>query len=225
MKRMKCNLSQRFEVVLDSDLIDRVGEELSGIVKPGKVMIVADEAVAGLFGGRVKTSLEAAGFEASVFPFAQGENSKTLKTVEQLAAALSDGLFSKSDLIVGLGGGVAMDLAAMTAMLYYRGTRRAFIPTTLTAAIAAAIGGKIGIDGNGVKNLLGGFRQPVGVYVDTKILSELKRSVFMQGMAEAVKYAFVGDKKLFARLVEGQFDLEDMVAALYPPEIRVRQRR
>ena len=114
---MKCNLSQRFEVVLDSDLIDRVGEELSGIVKPGKVMIVADEAVAGLFGGRVKTSLEAAGFEASVFPFAQGENSKTLKTVEQLAAALSDGLFSKSDLIVGLGGGVAMDLAAMTAML------------------------------------------------------------------------------------------------------------
>lgn len=51
---MKCNLSQRFEVVLDSDLIDRVGEELSGIVKPGKVMIVADEAVAGLFGGRVK---------------------------------------------------------------------------------------------------------------------------------------------------------------------------
>lgn len=132
--------------------------------------------------------------------------------MEQLAAALSDGLFSKSDLIVGLGGGVAMDLAAMTAMLYYRGTRHAFIPTTLTAAIAAAIGGKIGIDGNGVKNLLGGFRQPVGVYVDTKILSELKRSVFMQGMAEAVKYAFVGDKKLFARLVEGQFDLEDMVA-------------
>ncbi len=211
MKRLKFNLSEKYEVVLDENLLDRLGEELALVAKPCKVMVVSDDCVKELFGDRVEAALSVGGYETHFYTFPQGEGAKTLATVASLAATLSDHLFTKADLIVGLGSGVATDIAAMTASLYYRGMRHVFVPTTLTAAIDAAIGGKIGINENGVKNLLGGFYQPIGVYVDTQILSELKRSVFMHGMAVAIKYAFVGNKKLFDYLKTGKIDLEEVV--------------
>jgi len=104
--------------------------------------------------------------------------------------------YSRSDVIVSLGGGVTGDLAGFTASAYLRGIRYVQIPTTLLAQIDSSVGGKTGVNLPEGKNLAGAYYHPDAVYIDTDVLTTLKKEDFADGMAEMIKYAMIKDEAL-----------------------------
>ena len=105
--------------------------------------------------------------------------------------------FTRTDIVVSLGGGVATDMGGFAAATFLRGIKVVQIPTSLLAMADAALGGKTGIDLPQGKNLAGAFHQPSMVIEDTDCLSTLPSEVFTEGMAEVIKYAFIMDKDLY----------------------------
>jgi 3-dehydroquinate synthase len=156
----------------------------------GRVAVIADRLVADRHLERVLEGLEIA---TMALPFPPGEESKSLQQVEQLYDGLAQARIARRDLIVTLGGGVAGDLGGFAAATWMRGVRFVQMPTTLTSAIDASIGGKTGINHPAGKNLIGAFHQPVAVVIDTDFLSTLAQRDYVAGLGESVKHAVIRD--------------------------------
>jgi 5-deoxy-5-amino-3-dehydroquinate synthase len=130
-------------------------------------------------------------FEVSVIP--DGEDGKTLATVETLTRAFTRHGLSRADAVVAVGGGIVTDVAGFAAATYHRGTAYVNVATTLLAQVDAAIGGKTGVNLPEGKNLVGAFWQPDAVLCDTETLSTLSPREWACGRGEMAKYAFLGD--------------------------------
>ncbi len=131
------------------------------------------------------------GLDQSVFTVADGEEAKSLSEVERLCRAMSRAGFTRSDVIVAVGGGVVTDLAGFVAAVYHRGMGYISVATTLLAQVDAAIGGKTGVNLPEGKNLLGAFWQPHAVLCDTETLSTLPPRELRSGWGELAKYHFL----------------------------------
>jgi len=129
-----------------------------------------------------------------------GERTKNLRTVEGIYEHLLDIETDRHTVIVGIGGGVVCDIAGYAAATFKRGTGLILVPTTLLAQADAAIGGKNGVDFKGFKNMIGTFKQPDKIIIDTVFLETLDRRNFNNGAAEVIKTAIIGDKELFKLL-------------------------
>lgn len=132
------------------------------------------------------------GVEQRMFLVGEGEEAKSLSTVEELCRQFAQFGLSRADLVVGVGGGVVTDVAGFAAAVYHRGVAVAHLATTLLAQVDAAIGGKTGVNLPEGKNLVGAFWQPVGVVCDTEVLATLPAREYKSGMGEMAKYAFLG---------------------------------
>jgi 5-deoxy-5-amino-3-dehydroquinate synthase len=141
------------------------------------------------------------------FELGPGEEAKTLASVEALCRAWSRWGLTRSDVVVGLGGGVVTDVAGFAAAVYHRGVAVAHVATTLLGMVDAAIGGKTGVNLPEGKNLVGAFWQPVGVVCDLDALATLPPRELRSGHGELAKYHFLTDADL-----DG-LDLEARVAA------------
>jgi 3-dehydroquinate synthase len=126
-----------------------------------------------------------------------GEKSKTLVTVQSVYEQLLHAEIDKTDLILGIGGGVVCDLAGFVASTYMRGVHFGFVATTLLAQVDASIGGKNGVDFESYKNIVGVIKQPEFVICDLNMLETLKRKEYIGGIAEVIKYGAIMDKDLF----------------------------
>lgn len=131
-----------------------------------------------------------------------GEHSKSLQFTEDLIARLAELGADRSSLILGIGGGMVSDLAGFVASLFMRGVDCGFVSTTLLSQVDAGIGGKNGVNVNGIKNIAGTFSQPKFVISDPVFLSTLSRDQYRSGLGEMVKYGLIGSKGLFIRLEE-----------------------
>ncbi len=169
-----------------------------GDATPATVAVIAPAAVADL-ADRVEAVLAPRARVGRV-TVPDGAAAKTLVTVGQVVLALEGLGVGRGDAIVAVGGGSTTDLAGFVAATYLRGVRVGYVPTTLLAAVDAAVGGKTGIDVGG-KNLVGVFRHPDRVVIDLDVLDALPADLRRQGMAEALKAGFVADPDLVA-LVE-----------------------
>lgn len=123
------------------------------------------------------------------------EAAKTVRTAEMAYERLAEANLGRDDVIVGVGGGAATDLAGFVAATWLRGVECVLVPTTLLAAVDAAIGGKTGVNVAG-KNLVGAFWHPSRVAVSLRILEELPEELLREGAAEAVKAGFIADPRL-----------------------------
>ena len=125
-----------------------------------------------------------------------GERAKTPETLvgcwERLAAAG----FTRSDVVVGLGGGATTDLAGFVAASWLRGVRYISVPTTVLAMVDAAVGGKTGINLSAGKNLVGAFHEPSAVLCDLDLLTSLPAEEISSGLAEVVKAGFISDERI-----------------------------
>ncbi|MBM2816468.1 MAG: 3-dehydroquinate synthase [Ignavibacteria bacterium] len=130
-----------------------------------------------------------------------GEKSKNLSTIEQLYSLFLDMGVVRSSLIIGIGGGVALDIVGYAAATYYRGIRCGFIATTLLAQVDAAFGGKNGINYDKYKNIIGSIHQPEFVLCDFKFLETLPEQELKNGFAEIIKSSLIGNAKLFDFLI------------------------
>ena len=147
------------------------------------------------------------GLDQHVFTVADGEEAKSLATVERLCREMSQAGFTRSDVVVAVGGGVVTDLAGFVAAVYHRGVRYVSVATTLLAQVDAAVGGKTGVNLPEGKNLVGAFWQPHAVLCDTETLATLPPREMRSGRGELAKYHFLTGDDLDA------LDTDERIAA------------
>jgi 5-deoxy-5-amino-3-dehydroquinate synthase len=133
-----------------------------------------------------------AGVEQRQFVLGPGEESKNLRSVEDLCRGFAEWGLHRADVVVAVGGGVVTDVAGFAAAVYHRGIAVIHVATTLLGQVDAAIGGKTGVNLPEGKNLVGSFWQPEAVICDTDTLATLPPREYRSGLGEMAKYAFLG---------------------------------
>lgn len=201
MESIAVALAQKtYEISIAPGNLERLGEKCRALGLGGKIMVVSNPAVFGLYGARTIAALEQANFQVSYCELPDGERYKTLKSIETIHDfALEQGL-DRSSTLVALGGGVIGDMTGFAAATWLRGINVVQVPTTLLAMVDSSIGGKTGVNHPKGKNLIGAFHQPRLVLTDPQVLATLPEREFRAGMAEVIKYAIIGDPELFDRL-------------------------
>ena len=142
------------------------------------------------------TTLRDLDAELHVFEVPDGEDGKNVETIAKLWNWLGAAGFTRSDLIVGIGGGAITDLAGFAAASWLRGLDWIAVPTSLAGMVDASVGGKTGINSDYGKNLIGAFHSPIEVIIDTNFLSTLADRDIAAGMAEVIKCGFIADQAI-----------------------------
>ncbi|MBX9787598.1 MAG: 3-dehydroquinate synthase [Pirellulales bacterium] len=161
------------------------------------VVIVTDRNVAAPYAAAVAGSLRTAGLKVNLEALEPGEATKSIATAERLWNRLLALGADRRTLVVAVGGGVIGDVAGFAAATFARGLAFVQVPTTLLAQVDSSVGGKVGINLPGAKNMVGAFWQPRGVLVDTAVLESLPASEYRAGLAEVVKYGVALDSHFF----------------------------
>ena len=197
MKTLRVNHGgEGYDILISSGALDRAGELLS---LDRRVLIVTDEGVPEACWKRVAAACPQA--TAVVLP--AGEKSKTLQSAERLLRAMLEADFGRGDCVAAVGGGMIGDLAGFAAASYMRGIDFYNLPTTLLSQVDSSIGGKTGVNLDGVKNIVGAFYRPKKVIIDPEVLSTLPPRLRAEGMAEAVKMAVTSDAALLRDIETG----------------------
>jgi len=193
----------KYEIRIGPGLIRQIGEAGRRAIGPAgrRAALISNRRVFDLFGEKVLRALRSSGFDVSVWLMKDGEQHKSIRSLEQALTFLSKSGLERNDVVIALGGGVVGDLAGFAAATYLRGLAFIQVPTTLLAQIDASVGGKTGINTVTGKNLVGAFHQPSLVLIDTDTLQTLPQRELTAGWCEAIKQGAVGDRKLFDRTV------------------------
>jgi 3-dehydroquinate synthase len=138
--------------------------------------------------------------EAEIIELESGEDKKTLETCLQVWGALTDTGADKKSLIINLGGGVISDLGGFVASTFKRGIDCINIPTTLLSMVDASVGGKTGVDFEGIKNHIGTTNEPKGIFVNPSFLETLSDRQITNGYAEVIKIALIADADFWKEL-------------------------
>jgi 3-dehydroquinate synthase len=185
-----------YDVVIGADL----HAELADLLGAADRVAVIHAAPLAAVAERVRAAL--AGRQVELIEVPDGEAAKTLSVAGRCWDALGSAGFTRSDAIVGVGGGAVTDLAGWVAAAWLRGVRLVQVPTTLLGMVDAAVGGKTAINTAAGKNLVGAFYPPAGVLCDLATLATLPRVDYVAGLAEIVKAGFIADPVILD-LIEG----------------------
>ncbi|MCS0639716.1 3-dehydroquinate synthase [Streptomyces sp. LP05-1] len=179
-----------YEVLIGRQLL----AELPGLIGPRakRVAVIHPEALAET-GEALRADLAAQGYEAVAVQVPNAEEAKTAEVAAYCWKALGQTGFTRTDVIVGVGGGATTDLAGFVAASWLRGVRWIAVPTTVLAMVDAAVGGKTGINTAEGKNLVGAFHPPAGVLCDLAALDSLPVHDYVSGLAEIIKAGFIAD--------------------------------
>ena len=164
-------------------------------------LVVTDENLAGLAGGFVE-ALAGVEIASSLEVLPAGEASKSLERASRLFDRLVAMKADRHTCVVAVGGGVVGDLAGFAAATYARGLPLLMVPTSLLAMVDSSVGGKVGVNHPGAKNVIGAFHQPSGVWIETDTLASLPPRELRCGLAEVVKYGVILDAGFFEYLEE-----------------------
>lgn len=214
MKTIRIDASKQYQVHIGHDLLCQAGKFLSELFVPGKAAIISDSNVYPLYGQTLSESLQRAGFTVYSYAFPAGEAQKNGHTYLNIVNFLAENKFTRSDVIIALGGGVTGDMAGFAAATFLRGISYVQIPTTLLAMVDSSVGGKTAIDLAAGKNLVGCFCQPSLVLCDLTTLNSLPEDIFRDGCAEIIKYGVLYDPQLFDHLSQNglNFDRNYVIA-------------
>ncbi len=190
----------RYDVVVGRGILARADELVPELPRAEKAFVVADATVAERYLAPLATALERRGLQTVHLGVPAGEEAKTLETMSALHRQLAIQEAHRDDVVVALGGGAAGDLAGFVAATYMRGVRFVQVPTTLTAQVDAAIGGKTAVNLPQGKNLVGAFHQPAAVLADVDTLSTVTDRDYRSGLAEVAKYGLTLDLALLEAL-------------------------
>ena len=177
-----------YPVIIDSDWKIELSKLLKG---RNKAAVIVSEKMQDSVKDLIGTDAE-----VMIFPIPDGESGKSSVTLNRIWDWLGAAGFTRSDLIVGIGGGAVTDFAGFAAASWLRGIDWIAIPTTVAGAVDAAIGGKTAINSEYGKNLIGAFHSPIAVIVDTSWFKSLSDRDFAAGLAEVVKAGFISDGKI-----------------------------
>lgn len=170
--------TEPYEVLVGRQLLG----ELAGLIgeKAKRVAVIHPEALAET-GDALRADLAEQGYEAVAIQVPNAEEAKTAEVAAYCWKALGQSGFTRSDVIVGVGGGATTDLAGFVAATWLRGVRWIAVPTTVLAMVDAAVGGKTGINTAEGKNLVGAFHPPAGVLCDLAALDSSRSTTTSPG--------------------------------------------
>ncbi|MYV73324.1 3-dehydroquinate synthase, partial [Streptomyces sp. SID1046] len=196
-----------YDVLVGRQLLGELGSLIG--TKAQRVAVIHPEALAST-GEALRDDLAEQGYEAVAIQVPNAEEAKTVEVAAYCWKALGQSGFTRTDVIVGVGGGATTDLAGFVAASWLRGVRWVAVPTTVLAMVDAAVGGKTGINTAEGKNLVGAFHPPAGVLCDLAALDSLPVNDYVSGLAEIIKAGFISDPVILD-LIE-----EDPAAARTP---------
>jgi len=189
--RIRVDLGERgYDVVVGDGAVAGLADVLAG---RRRAALVTQAAIPGAFADGVRAACDRAGVAHETFLMGEGEDHKTLTTIDDLCRRFAQWGLLRGDVVIALGGGVVGDTAAFAAAVYYRGIDVVQVPTTLLAMVDSAIGGKTGVNLPEGKNLVGAFHQPLVVLADPGALTTLSDREYRCGLGEIAKYALMGD--------------------------------
>ncbi|WP_100835263.1 3-dehydroquinate synthase [Kitasatospora fiedleri] len=179
-----------YEVLIGHQLLG----ELAPLIGPKakRVAVIHPEALEAT-GEAVRADLADQGYEAIALQVPNAEDAKSAEVAAYCWSVLGQTGFTRSDVVVGLGGGATTDLAGFVAATWLRGVRWISVPTTLLGMVDAAVGGKTGINIAEGKNMVGAFHPPAGVLADLDTLETLGKHDYVSGLAEVIKAGFIAD--------------------------------
>jgi 3-dehydroquinate synthase len=216
----------QYPIVIQTGLLADIGTaaEMHGLT--GHTLVITNTDIATLYGEAVVHALP----NASLAIMSDGEQYKTLATVEALYGDMVKAGLDRGSTVIALGGGVVGDTAGFAAATYMRGVRLVQIPTSLLAMVDSSVGGKVGVDLPQGKNLAGAFKQPERVLIDPTVLRTLPERELRCGMAELIKHGLIADTSLVdsaVRLFKHEIGSDDFLAdlaAMLPAAIQVKIR-
>lgn len=180
-----------YQVLVDAFLFSR-DDWLSCVSFPSsRGVLLTNDRVGELHGEKVRAFFARRGYEVHTVVIPDGEEHKTLRTVEEVYHQLLALDLDRKSFLLTLGGGVVTDLGGFVASTFLRGIAYYQIPTSLLSQVDSSVGGKTGVNLEEGKNLIGTFYQPSGVFVDLSFLDTLPEREYREGLAEVVKAAFL----------------------------------
>ena len=188
--------SNYYPIIIGNNSIESLSKEISKrFPKSKKIAIIIDNKVPRKFTIKIKKKLKR--FQVFIFYISASEKIKNLQQSNYFMDKLFNLNFNRSDILIGMGGGIVGDLTGFVASIYKRGINFINIPTTLLAQVDSCIGGKTGVNSKFGKNLIGSFYQPNLVLIDISFLKSLSNREMICGYAEILKHAIIYDLKFF----------------------------
>ncbi|HEX2073480.1 MAG TPA: 3-dehydroquinate synthase [Geodermatophilus sp.] len=210
MRRVQVPGDKPYEVVIGPGAAAELGLVLAGT---SRAAVVHAPPLAAVAGAAVET-LQTAGVAAEAVVVPDGEAAKTAEVAARCWEEFGRLGLTRSDAVVGIGGGAVTDLAGFLAATWVRGVRVVHLPTSLLGMVDAAVGGKTGINTGAGKNLVGAFHPPAAVLADTDVLAGLPEAEFRSGLAEVVKCGFIADAAILDLLAadpSGRADTAELI--------------
>lgn len=195
---------QSYDITIERGALSRAASLLN---LQRRVLIVTDSGVPVQYAQAIAEQCQS----PVIVTIEQGEGHKSLSSFERLCRTMLQENFTRKDCVVAVGGGVVGDLAGFAAASYMRGIDFYNVPTTLLSQVDSSIGGKVAVNFEGLKNILGAFYQPSAVLIDPDTLSTLDARQVASGMAEVIKMAITFDADFFATLETEQLPIEEIL--------------
>ena len=193
------SLNHNYSIIIGNNTLNFLPKKINSLCpRTKKIAVIIDSNIPIKFKKIIKDKLKR--YDLLILPFIASEKNKSMKKIDFYLNKILSKNFNRSDLTIGLGGGITGDVAGFTASIYKRGINFINIPTTLLAQVDSAIGGKTGVNSNKGKNLIGSFYQPKLVISDTSFLNSLSKKEMICGYAEILKHSIIKDKKFFGWL-------------------------
>jgi 3-dehydroquinate synthase len=210
MERITVNLGERsYPISIGAGLFDDPAQ-LSFLGQKRKVVVISNVTVSPLYATKIVRLLQGLDCVPAVLELPDGEQYKSLVTLNQIMDFLLEGNYARDVAIVALGGGVIGDLVGFAAACYQRGVDFVQIPTTLLAQVDSSVGGKTAVNHPLGKNMIGAFYQPKAVVIDIDCLQTLPKREFAAGIAEIIKYGIIYDQAFFVWLEDNLHKLYDL---------------
>lgn len=187
-----------YDIILGVGVLSRANEFLN---LDRKVLILTDSGVPSQYAQAIEKNCK----DGFIYTIEQGEQSKNLDSFGKILSFMAKHRFTRTDCVVAVGGGVVGDLAGFVAASYMRGVDFYNVPTTLLSQVDSSIGGKVAIDLDGYKNIVGTFYQPKCVIIDPETLLTLDIRQVRSGLAESLKMATTSNAELFELFENGEY--------------------
>ena len=187
-----------------------LGLSMSGLFSPEcKICIIADHTVSDIYGNELISELKDLFFEVDLIPLELGETNKNLNTVSKCYSFLTEQKYNRKDVVAALGGGICGDVAGFVAASYMRGLNFVQLPSTLLSMVDSSSGGKTGVNFKDYKNMIGAFKMPKLVYINTETLKTLNDREYASGMAEVLKAGLIRDSVFYEWLINNFSEINE----------------
>jgi 3-dehydroquinate synthase len=206
--KLNINLNDRsYPIHIAMDFND-IGKCIQSAGVDGKIVVVTDSNVDKLYSRECVDVLTAYGFDIYKYVIEAGEANKNLDTVKDIYKFLIEMKLDRGSALLALGGGVVGDITGFAAATFLRGISFIQVPTTLLAQADSSVGGKVGVDFEGSKNIIGAFYQPKLVYLNVNTLATLPKRELQSGLAEVIKHGIIADKNFYEYL---EYNLKEIM--------------